>query len=95
MKTFNAEGYEERSLTLEGWPARVVSYQLGDRFACKIDNVSPGAVIARGEGATREEAIQEATDRASRRLRATRRVSVLADQVGAIAKELDELKKDL
>lgn len=91
MTTFNAEGYEERTLELERWPIRVASYKLGDRWACKVDNVSPGAVIARGIGSTREEAEEDALSRAASRLRLTRRVQVLSKQVSDIADELKDL----
>ncbi len=74
MARFNAEGYETRAVTLEGWEARVASYRLGERWACKIDNVSPGATIAHGEGTTREEAEAEATALATKRLKRTRRM---------------------
>lgn len=95
MGSFKAEGYQTREAELAGWPVRVASYQLGDRFACKVDNVSPGAVIARGEGATREEAEREAVERAEAKLRLTRRIEVLAGKVGDLAKEIDDIKKDL
>lgn len=81
MGNFNVEGYETREIELEGWPVRVASYELADRFACKVDNVSPGAVFARGEGATREEAEEQALERAARKLWLTRRVEPLSDEV--------------
>ncbi|MEC7519066.1 MAG: hypothetical protein VYE22_04325 [Myxococcota bacterium] len=94
MSTFKVEGYETREEELEGWPVRIASYQLGERFACKVDNVSPGAVIARGEGATREEAEGDAIERAARKLRTTRRIEVLATKVDEISRELKALKDD-
>lgn len=69
----SARGYEQRDIELEGWPVRVTSYALADRWYCKIDNVSPGATIARSDGATRGEAEALAMTKASDRLRATRR----------------------
>lgn len=39
---------------------RITSYQLGDEFRCTIDNVDPGATIARGRGVTRAAAEAEA-----------------------------------
>jgi len=65
--------YSERMLDLAGWPVRLVSYKLGDRYLCKADNVSPGAQIARAEGATKAEAEQKAIEQALRRLERTRR----------------------
>jgi hypothetical protein len=63
-----AEDYQRRRQELAGWPVGIVSYKLGDRFICEIDNVNPGARVARAEGATREEAERAAMDSAERRL---------------------------
>jgi hypothetical protein len=49
-----AEDYQRRRQELAGWPVGILSYKLNDRFICEIDNVSPGARVARAEGATRE-----------------------------------------
>jgi hypothetical protein len=68
------EDHRENSFELTGWPVRMVSYKLGEKFIAKVDNVSPGAQIARAEGATREEAESKATEDAQRRLQRTRRV---------------------
>ena len=67
-----AEDYQRRRQELAGWPVGIVSYRLGDRFICEIDNVSPGARVARAEGATREEAERAAIETAERRLGRTR-----------------------
>jgi hypothetical protein len=63
-----AEDYQRRRQELAGWPVGIVSYKLGDRFICEIDNVNPGARVARAEGATREEAERAAMESAERRL---------------------------
>ena len=67
-----AEEYQRRREELAGWPVGIVSYRLGGRFICEVDNVSPGARIARAEGGTREEAEGEAIAAAERRLARTR-----------------------
>jgi hypothetical protein len=67
-----AEDYQRRRQELAGWPVGIVSYKLGERFICEIDNVSPGARVARAEGATREEAERAAIATAERRLGETR-----------------------
>jgi hypothetical protein len=67
-----AEEYQRRREELAGWPVGIVSYKLGERFICEIDNVSPGARVARAEGATREEAERAAIATAERRLGRTR-----------------------
>ena len=66
-----AEDYQRRRQELAGWPVGIVSYKLGDRFVCEIDNANPGARVARAEGATREEAEQTAITTAERRLART------------------------
>jgi hypothetical protein len=67
-----AENYQRRRQELAGWPVSTVSYKLGDRFICEIDNVNPGARVARAEGSTREEAERAAIEAAERRLGRTR-----------------------
>jgi hypothetical protein len=67
-----AEDYQRRRQELAGWPVGIVSYRLDERFVCEIDNVSPGARVARAEGATREEAERAAIAAAERRLARTR-----------------------
>ena len=67
-----AEEYRERRESVTGWPVRIVSYRLGDDWRCEIDNVDPGARIARADGPTREEAEEHAHSKASERLGRTR-----------------------
>ena len=68
-----SEEFRELRQELAGWPINVVSYRVGDRYYCSIDNVDPGARFARAEGATREEAEAAALEKAERYLRQTRR----------------------
>lgn len=72
MTTLRPEDYRRRQEQVAGWPVNVASYKLGDCFLCEVDNVSPGARIARAEGASREEAERRALDDAARRLGRTR-----------------------
>ncbi len=67
------EAYRESRRELAGWPVRVTSYRLGERYLARVDNVEPGATIARAEGPTREQAEAEACAEAERRLARTRR----------------------
>ena len=69
MKT---EDHSETEMELAGWPVRLTTYKLGDIYHCKADNISPGAAIARTEGATREEAESKAIELARNRLSKTR-----------------------
>ena len=66
------EDYQRREEKLAGWPVGIVSYKLGDKWFCEIDNVSPGARIARAEGLTREAAERDAIAAATRRLARTK-----------------------
>ena len=74
--TFRAEEYRRRREELEGFEVGIVSYKLGDRYCCEVDNVSPGARLVRHEGATREEAEREALAKAREMLARTRRFPV-------------------
>jgi hypothetical protein len=71
--TLHSEGYETRRQDIAGWPVNIVSYKIGDVFHCVIDNVDPGARVARGEGASRAQAEQQAIEAAQRRLERMRR----------------------
>jgi len=51
-----AENYQKEKREVEGRMINLTTYQIGERCFCHIDNVSPGATIARTEGATLEEA---------------------------------------
>ena len=65
------EDYQRREEKLAGWPVGIVSYKLGDKWFCEIDNVSPGARVARADGPTREAAERDAIADATRRLART------------------------
>ena len=56
--------YKERKEKVPPFAIHVVSYRLGERWHCVVDNVDPGAVVARAQGATREEAEGEAVGKA-------------------------------
>ena len=71
-----AEDYAERMLEIAGWPLRITSYRIGERWYAKADNVSPGAWFAKGIADSREAAEQEAIEKARVRLERTRRTSV-------------------
>jgi hypothetical protein len=63
-----AEDYVSQTDDIEGWKVNIVTYRIAEKCYCQIDNVSPGARIARAEGATREEAEKMARDDAALRL---------------------------
>jgi hypothetical protein len=66
----------ERRLEIGGWEVNLHTYKIGDTYYCKADNVSPGAIIARSTGATREEAENKVVAIATERLSATIRRAV-------------------
>jgi hypothetical protein len=68
-----AEEYAERQEVIDGWKVHIVTYRIGDRFYCSIDNVDPGARFARAEGASREEVERVALEKAKKYLGRTRR----------------------
>ena len=70
------EGYLERIVDIGEWQVRLTSYQLGNVFYCKSDNVSPGAWLVRTSAPTREEAEQKALERATQILHRTRKYTV-------------------
>ncbi len=55
-----------------------MSYRLGDTYYCSVDNVDPGAVVARADAATRAEAEGAAVEKARQRIGKTRITSVQA-----------------
>jgi hypothetical protein len=67
-----AEEYSERYEEIDGWKVHIVTYKIGDRYHCSIDNVDPGARFARAEGATREDVERVAFEKARRYLGQTR-----------------------
>ena len=68
-----AEEYTERQEAIDGWQVHIVTYRIGDRFYCTIDNVDPGARFARADGDTREQAERVALEKARKYLGQTRR----------------------
>jgi hypothetical protein len=71
-----AEDYTERRDTIDGWPINIVTYRIGAKYYCMIDNVDPGARFARAEGLTRESVEQNALEKAKKYLGQTRRFPV-------------------
>jgi hypothetical protein len=68
-----AEDYAERKEEIDGWPVHIVTYRIGDKYYCTIDNVDPGARFARAEAATLEEVERVALEKAQRYLKQTRK----------------------
>ena len=68
--------YTERKVDIDGWQVNITTYQLGDQWHAKADNVSPGAALARSVAATREEAESKVLERARELLGRTKRHDV-------------------
>ncbi|HXG00388.1 MAG TPA: hypothetical protein VNL69_06360 [Bacteroidota bacterium] len=64
-----AEEYNAEEQELAGVRVEVRSYRLGDTYYCHVANKDAGATIARASGVTRQEAVQEAVEKAKMRLR--------------------------
>ncbi len=62
------QNYAVEMTQISGVPVRISSYQIGDRFYCHVENIDPGATIARAEGATKEGAADLALAKATERL---------------------------
>lgn len=71
MNIVRPEEYQERIEPIPPFQVHIVSYRLGEEFHCSVDNVDPGAVIARSQGTTRAEAESSALERATHRLEAS------------------------
>ena len=72
MTAFRAQNHSERKEKVPPFEIRVTSYRLGTEWHCSVDNVSPGAVIARASGKTREEAERTAVTKAKEYIGKTR-----------------------
>jgi len=69
------EHFSERKVEVDGWEVNLTTYQLGEKWHTKADNVSPGAALARVVADTREEAEARALARAKELLARTKRRS--------------------
>jgi len=64
-----AENFQQEAAEINDVTVRIVTYQIGDRFFCHIENKDPGATIARGEGQTRDKARESALAKVAGRLK--------------------------
>jgi len=68
-----ADDYRIDSKEVDGLKINITSYKIGGTYYCHVDNVDPGAVIARAEGETQDEVIQVAMAKAMERLKPRQR----------------------
>ena len=71
--TSTSAEFQERQIDLNGWPVKLTSYRVGEKYVCQADNVSPGACLARFSAATPEEAESQAISKARHLLGKTKR----------------------
>lgn len=71
--TVKTEQFQERQIDIDGWPVKLTSYKVGDKYVCQADNVSPGACIARFSAPTAAEAESQAISKARHLLGKTKR----------------------
>jgi hypothetical protein len=65
----NTEEYAVEKRSINNIQVSITSYKIGDKYFCHISNIDPGATIARAEGASREEALNQALTKASKRVK--------------------------
>ena len=70
------EDYSERTVDVDGWPVRLITYKLEGKYHTKADNVSPGANLARIVADTKDEAESKAMERSRELLARTKRHAV-------------------
>ncbi len=68
-----SDEFQERQIELDGWPVRISSYRLGDKYVCQADDVTAGPCLARISAATLEEAELQAISKARHLLGKTKR----------------------
>src|SRR3954466_13966085 len=81
--------YERKTAVIAKHTVNVVSYRLGERFVCGIDNVDPCATICRATGGNRRTAQEKALPQALAHLRRHTYLSVVESK--AACAELERL----
>ncbi len=76
MDTAKTQQFQERQVDIDGWPVKLTSYRVGEKYVCQADNVSPGACLARFSADTPEEAESQAISKARHLLSKTKRHEV-------------------
>ena len=63
------EEYNSESRQINGVAVSITTYCVGEAWHCTIANIEPGANIARGDGKTREEAVNATIAKAEARIK--------------------------
>ncbi|MBL4889515.1 MAG: hypothetical protein JKX97_05795 [Candidatus Lindowbacteria bacterium] len=74
-ENLRAEDHQVRKEDVGEFQIRITSYRLGSEWICHVDNVDPGATVARAKASTREEAEESAVSRARKAVSNTRTYS--------------------
>ncbi len=90
----SGEELKLRKAPVGGRVVAVVSYRQGDKYVCRVDNIDPMTVIARGEGRSRAQAERAALIVAQRRLTRNKHLhdtlTELHTRVASLDKRLSE-----
>jgi len=93
MSTLRAEELQSREDKIEGWPVRITSYRVGNQYRSTVDNIDPGATVARGSGPSREAAELEAITTARERLAKVKRLEASLSAVHESMAAMQDLFK--
>ncbi len=72
MSATRPNDVQERKEKIPPFEIRITSFRLAGEYICKVDNINPGATLARGKGTKREEAEAKALAKAKELLSRTR-----------------------
>ncbi|HKQ71796.1 MAG TPA: hypothetical protein VJT73_20775 [Polyangiaceae bacterium] len=84
------QGLERRLESVDGRVVGVASYPLGRKFVCTVDNIHPGTVVARADGATRFDAERSALALAEARLARARHLQETLRELRSCVASLDK-----
>jgi hypothetical protein len=94
MAVQREEEVEQRHERLDDRQVGVVSFRYGDKFVCRVDNINPGTVIARGEGRTRSEAERAALAIAKQRISRAKHLQDTLNELHTRVASLDKRLSD-
>ncbi len=63
-----ADDFQAVVQEMEGMRIRVTSYKIGPQYFCHVDNIDPGATIARAQAESQADAVAVALAKARERL---------------------------
>src|SRR3954454_1188825 len=84
------EQVEQRLESVDNHQVGDVSFREADKFVCRVDNVDPGTIIARGEGRTRGEAEKAALAVAQKRFARSKHLRDTLTELHTSVESLDK-----